>query len=63
VLSIAGQADAIGQVGGGPLLGAVGSVFSIRAALATSAFLIAPALGLYTRALRREPPLEEAAAG
>jgi DHA3 family tetracycline resistance protein-like MFS transporter len=63
VLSIAGQADAIGQVGGGPMLGAVGSVFSIRAALATSAFLIAPALGLYARALRREPALEEAAPG
>jgi DHA3 family tetracycline resistance protein-like MFS transporter len=66
VLSIANQADAIGQVGGGPILGAVGSLVSIRAALATSALLIAPALGVYARALRRpapEPPLEEAAPG
>jgi DHA3 family tetracycline resistance protein-like MFS transporter len=63
VLSIAGQADAIGQVGGGPLLGGIGSLVSIRAALATSALLLAPALALYARALRRQPAPEEAAAG
>jgi MFS transporter, DHA3 family, tetracycline resistance protein len=62
VLSIASQADAIGQVGGGPILGGVGSVFSIRAALVTSALLLAPALGLYARSTA-EPPLEEARAG
>jgi MFS transporter, DHA3 family, tetracycline resistance protein len=66
VLSIAGQADAIGQVGGGPILGAVGSLFSIRAALATSALLLAPALGLYAGTLHRpaeKPALEEVPAG
>jgi DHA3 family tetracycline resistance protein-like MFS transporter len=63
VLSIAGQADAIGQVGGGPLLGGVGSLVSIRAALGTSAVLLAPALGLYARAGKRPPVPEEAAAG
>jgi len=62
VLSISGQADAIGQAGGGPVLGVMGNVWGIRAALAAGALVIAPALGLYTRAIRhggREPELQE----
>jgi MFS transporter, DHA3 family, tetracycline resistance protein len=62
VLSISGQANAIGQAGGGPVLGVIGNVWGIRAALATGALVIAPALGLYARAIAhqgREPELEE----
>ena len=62
VLSISGQANAIGQAGGGPVLGVIGNVWGIRAALATGAAAIAPALGLYARAIAhhgREPELEE----
>ena len=62
VFSIAGQADAIGQAGGGPVLGLIGNVWGIRAALAASALVIAPALALYGRAMRhggKEPELEE----
>ena len=62
VLSISGQADAIGQAGGGPVLGLIGNVWGIRAALAAGALAIAPALALYARAIRRdgqEPELEE----
>jgi DHA3 family tetracycline resistance protein-like MFS transporter len=62
VLSISGQANAIGQAGGGPVLGAIGNVWGIRTALATGAAAIAPALGLYARAIAhhgREPELEE----
>jgi DHA3 family tetracycline resistance protein-like MFS transporter len=62
VISISGQADAIGQAGGGPALGAVGNVWGIRAALVAGAAILAPALGLYGRALRhggREPELQE----
>ena len=33
VLSISGQANAIGQAAGGPVLGAIGNVWGIRAAL------------------------------
>ncbi len=33
VISIFGQADAIGQTAGGPVLGVIGNVFGIRAAL------------------------------
>jgi DHA3 family tetracycline resistance protein-like MFS transporter len=62
VLSLTGQADAIGQAGGGPVLGGIGNVWGIRAALATGALAIGPALGLYARAIAhhgREPELEE----
>ena len=62
VLSISGQSNAIGQAGGGPVLGAIGNVWGIRAALATGALAIGPALGLYARAIAhhgREPELDE----
>jgi len=61
VISLTGQANAIGQAGGGPVLGAIGNVWGIRAALATGALAIGPALGLYARAIAhhgREPELE-----
>lgn len=60
VNSIASQADAVGQWTGGPGLGAVGSLVSIRAALAVGGFCLAPALALFGRAIRhhgREPEL------
>jgi MFS transporter, DHA3 family, tetracycline resistance protein len=62
VLSISGQANAVGQAGGGPVLGAIGNVWGIRAALAAGALVIAPALALYGRAIAhqgREPKLQE----
>ncbi|MDX6489239.1 MAG: hypothetical protein QOK13_1854 [Gaiellaceae bacterium] len=62
VLSISGQANAIGQAAGGPGLGVIGNVWGIRAALCAGAAAIAPALGLYGRALRhggQEPELGE----
>ncbi|TML53250.1 MAG: hypothetical protein E6G15_09500 [Actinobacteria bacterium] len=62
VLSISGQANAIGQAGGGPVLGAIGNVWGIPTALAAGAGAIAPALGLYGRAIAhegREPELAE----
>ena len=62
VLSISGQANAVGQAGGGAVLGVIGNVWGIRAALATGSLAIAPALWLYGRAIAREgrePELEE----
>jgi MFS family permease len=49
VLSMAGQMDALGQVGGGPVIGWLGSAFSIRAALMASAGALLPAIALYRR--------------
>ena len=62
VISMVGQSDAIGQAAGGPALGAIGNVFGIRAALVAGAAVLAPALGLYGRALGHggvEPELAE----
>jgi MFS transporter, DHA3 family, tetracycline resistance protein len=61
VISIVGQSDAIGQAGGGPALGAIGNVWGIRAALVSGALLLAPAVGLFARAIGHggaEPELE-----
>jgi DHA3 family tetracycline resistance protein-like MFS transporter len=52
VLSMAGQADALGQIGGGPVLGLVGSAISIRAALVLGGVVLAPAVLLYARVVR-----------
>jgi DHA3 family tetracycline resistance protein-like MFS transporter len=45
VLSLGGQSDALGQLAGGPLLGAVGNR-SLRAVFLVSATLLAPNLWL-----------------
>jgi MFS transporter, DHA3 family, tetracycline resistance protein len=61
VISIAGQADAIGQAGGGPGLGAIGNAFGLRAALVAGGLVLAPAIAFYGRAVAhhgREPELE-----
>jgi DHA3 family tetracycline resistance protein-like MFS transporter len=52
VISISGQANAVGQAAGGPLLGAAGNVLGIPAALAGGALLLLPTLAVYGRALR-----------
>jgi MFS transporter, DHA3 family, tetracycline resistance protein len=62
VISMSGQSDAIGQVAGGPGLGAIGTVFSLRTGLLAGGALLAPAIALYARAVRhhgREPELAE----
>jgi DHA3 family tetracycline resistance protein-like MFS transporter len=51
LFSVSGQADAIGQIAGGPAVGAIGNR-SIPAALVTSALLLSPVLPLYTLAMR-----------
>ena len=54
-LSAMGQADAIGQVVGGPAIGAIGTAVSLRAALLTGAALQAPAVALVVSAGRDAP--------
>jgi MFS transporter, DHA3 family, tetracycline resistance protein len=65
VNSIASQSDAIGEVAGGPAIGVVGTVGSLRAALVATGLLLTPAIALYARTLRHggsEPELEDAKA-
>lgn len=52
LFSVGGQVDAIGQIAGGPAVGAIGNR-SIRAALVTSALFLSPVLPLYALALRK----------
>jgi hypothetical protein len=54
---MSGQANAIGQVAGGPALGWVGSAVSIRAALLGSALVLSPVVALYRRMIVRDEPV------
>ena len=54
VLSLNGQADALGQTLGGPALGLVGRQISVRAALGAAGVFLLPALALYARIPSRE---------
>ena len=56
VISMTSQTDAIGRIAGGPVLGAVGSIFSLRAALIGAGISLMPALLLYLRAFRQGEP-------
>jgi DHA3 family tetracycline resistance protein-like MFS transporter len=53
LFSVDGQADALGQIVGGPIIGVVASGISIRAALVVSASLLGLALPLFARAFRQ----------
>lgn len=53
VFSMQAQADAFGQVGGGPAIGAVGKFVSLQIALIVSTVALIPAIGLYRKALKR----------
>ena len=47
VLSIHGQADALGQIAGGPIVGAVGLLSSVRAAISLSALMLLPIIPVF----------------
>jgi hypothetical protein len=49
-LSMMGQADAVGQTAGGPVIGLVAKEISIAVALPASALLLLPSLFLYQKA-------------
>lgn len=56
VISMSSQSDSLGQIVGGPVLGVVGTLATLRAALVGAALVMTPALPLYLRALRQTPP-------
>jgi len=59
VLSMSSQVDAVGQITTGPLVGLVGQFASVRTAIATTGFILSPALGLCLVARKRvAPPLD-----
>lgn len=52
VFSIRNQADALGQMLGGPVLGAIATYFSLRAEMVVAALFLLPALYLYSRQIK-----------
>src|SRR5579875_1807151 len=59
VLSLTGQADAFGQIAGGPIVGAIGAFVALRAAIVTAGAALSPALLLFARALgQRQPEIQ-----
>ncbi len=52
VISMEAQADALGQIAGGPLLGWIAGGFGTRVAMVVVSLLLTPALYLYSRTLR-----------
>lgn len=58
VISIAAQADALGQVAGGPAVGWLGNVSGARPALLATALLRLPTLWFFARVARAVPPEE-----
>jgi len=57
VISMSSQANACGQIVGGPGVGLIGNL-SLRAAIVTAGLLLAPNTLLYARALKRTDKLE-----
>ena len=53
IFSMMGQADACGQAVGGPILGAVGRIVSLRAAMVAAGALLSPVLPIFMRTIRR----------
>lgn len=52
VLSMVSQGNALGQISVGPAVGAIGSLVSLRAAIATAGLLLSPISLLIVRAIR-----------
>jgi DHA3 family tetracycline resistance protein-like MFS transporter len=60
VISMSSQFEAFGKTAGGPLIGVVASVLTLRSALAVSGIAILPALLFYFRAFGQGPQPAEA---
>jgi MFS transporter, DHA3 family, tetracycline resistance protein len=56
VISLNSQTASIGQIAGGPVLGVVGTLLNLRAAMLGAALALAPALLLYMRAFHQGAP-------
>lgn len=54
VISLNGQANAFGQMAGGPGVGWVGNRFGLRAALVVAGFLLTPTVALYGTTIRQQ---------
>ncbi len=56
VISMRGQVDAFGQIVGGPPIGYIGTLFSLRVAMVAVSIVLSPVLLLYIYAFRKAKP-------
>ena len=54
VISMGSQSGALGEASAGPVIGAIGNLAGVRAALTAAAIILSPALLLYARAIRHQ---------
>lgn len=54
VLSMWGQSDAFGQIAGGPIVGVVGTLSSVRVAISISALMLSPLIAVFYRTLKQD---------
>lgn len=54
ILSIQGQVNSLGEVVGGPVIGFVGTISSIRIALVLSTLILSPLIAVFNRTLKQE---------
>ncbi len=54
VISMSGQMNAFGQITGGPIIGVIGTLVSLRIAIVSTATFLSPALLLFVRAQRQD---------
>jgi DHA3 family tetracycline resistance protein-like MFS transporter len=61
IISMFGQVDAMGQIAGGPAVGYIGTLVSLRAALLTTSAILMPSLVFFAQALRlsRKVPIDK----
>lgn len=55
VFSMLGQVDALGQIAGGPPVGYIGTILSLRAALVAVSIILSPVVVLFSYAVRKSP--------
>jgi DHA3 family tetracycline resistance protein-like MFS transporter len=53
IISTASQTNALGQILGGPIFGAIGNLWSINAAIVAAGAILSPVLILYRLAIRQ----------
>lgn len=54
VISMSGQMNAIGEIAGGPIIGVIGTLVSLRVAIVFATTFLSPALLLFVRARRQK---------
>ncbi len=61
VISMSGQANALGQIIGGPVLGAIAALGSTRVEMVFAGLVLLPAVALYAATLRQAPSVADVA--